>query len=326
MATLNSTAIEFDVITHQFKEIAIDDIVINQKNLNKIYWIHCNLHQQTVFTHLIKLLNLPEEVVEFCKQEAAIHQVVDNDQAITILTQSVVTPELLAHAKLEFSNLVLHLTPQFCFTASSEPLSCLLEFIKSTPKTVKYAKTPCFILFLIFDDIINDYSKILFNLELLADQMDVKVRTMHRNIYNKVMDVKQQVMRIKHYVVSVREILMRLSTRKIAAISEQCQSSLHNLSTHTHMVANESDSIRDILNGLLDQIDNNLMQDMNKSIRVLTAFAAIFLPLTLITGIYGMNFMWMPELKWQYGYAWALGLILVCGIVLFYIFKKKKWF
>lgn len=326
MDTLGSIAYEFDVATHHFQEIAISKLNMDSTNQNKIYWIHCHLQQQDVFKRLITLLKLPEDVIQLCHQEATIHQVIDGAQAVTIQTQSVVSPDVAEHQKLVFSNLVLHLTQQFCFTASAEPLSCLIEFIKSMPKTIHYAKTPCFILFLIFDNIINDYSKILFNLELLSDQMDVKVRKMHRNIYNKVMDVKQQVMKIKHYTVSVREILMRISTRKMSVISEQCQSSLHNLSNHTHMVANEADSIRDILNGLLDQIDNSLMQDMNKSIRVLTAFAAIFLPLTLITGIYGMNFMWMPELKWQYGYIWALGLIFACGGILFYIFKKKKWF
>jgi magnesium transporter len=92
------------------------------------------------------------------------------------------------------------------------------------------------------------------------------------------------------------------------------------------MIANETDSLRDMLNSMLDQIDNALMQKMNETMKILTTFAAIFLPLTLITGIYGMNFQWMPELAWKYGYFYALTLLVVCGLSLLFIFKKMKWF
>ena len=68
------------------------------------------------------------------------------------------------------------------------------------------------------------------------------------------------------------------------------------------------------------------MQKMNESIRILTAFASIFLPLTLITGIYGMNFRRIPELSWTYGYFYALSLIVICAGALLYLFKKMKWF
>ena len=193
-------------------------------------------------------------------------------------------------------------------------------------KSIRYAKTPCFILFLILEGIVNDYAKVLFNFELIAEQFDIRTYKTHKNIYRKIMEVKLHVMKVKRYNIAVREILTRISGRQIVVVSEQCRSSLYNLSNHAHMIVHESDSIRDVLNGLLDSIENSLMQKMNESIRILTAFASIFLPLTLITGIYGMNFRWIPELNWKYGYFSALILILVCGISLFILFKKKKWF
>lgn len=133
-------------------------------------------------------------------------------------------------------------------------------------------------------------------------------------------------MKVKRYTIAIREILMRITSRNILVISEQCRTSLYNLSNHCHLIVNEIDSLRDMLNGLLGQIDNQLMQNMNETMKVLTAFAAIFLPLSLITGIYGMNFYWMPELGWKYGYFGALGLIVLCALLLFLIFRKKKWF
>ena len=68
------------------------------------------------------------------------------------------------------------------------------------------------------------------------------------------------------------------------------------------------------------------MQKLNQSIKVLTAISMIFLPLTLIAGIYGMNFHWIPELQWRYGYFYALALMITCAGIILIIFKNMKWF
>lgn len=326
MNTVDSTAIEFDLLNRTFKQLSIDELEIDFQNKDKIYWVHSNLNQKDLFHTISNKLNLPDEVIELCKQKKLMPELTDTDNALTIQTQCLILREPNEHKAIKFANMTLHLTSHFCFTATSQPTSVLLEFIKSCPKAVQYAKTPCFILFLIFDELVNDYAKTLFNFEIKLDQIDLHARQVRKNIYNEIMNVKQQVVKVKRYAIAIREILMRISGRKISVISEQCRSSLYNLSNHTHMVVHESDSIRDILNGLLDQIDNVLMQNLNETMRVLTAFAAIFLPLTLITGIYGMNFRWMPELEWQYGYFWALSLIVLCAVILLLVFKKKKWF
>lgn len=198
--------------------------------------------------------------------------------------------------------------------------------LKSCPKSLPYAKTSCFLLFLLLEGVINDYAKIHLAYEELADQLDAQIRTPNKNTYSQVLELKHGVMKVKRYTIAIREILMRITSRNILVISEQCRTSLYNLSNHCHLIVNEIDSLRDMLNGLLGQIDNQLMQNMNETMKVLTAFAAIFLPLSLITGIYGMNFYWMPELGWKYGYFWALGLIVLCALLLFLIFRKKKWF
>lgn len=323
---IESTAIEFDVINHTFRQIDISEIDIDYANLNKIYWIHCDLNQQMIYQELINKLQLPDDIVALIKQPDSVPQLIDNDVNISMKIPALINIDNTKSKELEYGNLIFHLTSHFCFTATYESIPAIAEFIKNSPKTVQYAKTPCFILFLMLDDIVSDYAKILFNYEVAMEEMDVCVRSSHSNIYNEVMDAKLQVMKIKRFLIATREILLRLSGRKIAVISARCAVYLNNLSNHTHMVAHESDSIRDMLNGLLDQIENALMQKLNETMRILTAFTAIFLPLSLITGIYGMNFHWMPELSWKYGYFFTLALIAICAGVLLYIFKKKKLF
>ena len=325
MAIVNSTAIEFDIEKKTFQSIALDQIALQAEN-NKLYWIHCNLTEANTLKQLAERLRLPENVLALCAQSDPMSQLIDTDNAITIQLEAPLSTRLDKADATQPAHLLIHLTTTFCFTASTKPIPALDEFVKSCQKTINYARTPCFILFLIIDNIINDYARILFKYEIITEEMDMRVRASHKNIYNEVMDAKQDVMKTKRYLIAIREILVRISGRKIAVISEQCQVSLYNLSNHTHMTVHEADSIRDMLNGLLDQIDNNLIQKLNETMRVLTAFASIFLPLTLITGIYGMNFHYMPELGWKYGYFIVLGFIVFCGACLLFVFKKMKWF
>lgn len=326
MTTPDSIIIEFDIANRSYAAISLDEFSIDPNNPNKIYWIHSYLKHKDAFKQIATKLKLPESVIALCKKKDSMPHLIDNDVTLTLQVQCLLSSDYVEKREENHSHLIIHLTNQFCFTASSVPIPAVLEFLENYPKAINYAKTPCFILFLILDNTVNDYARGLFTLELEADEMDLIIHQTRANIYEKVTAIKKQAMKTKRYIAAIQEILMRVSGRKITVISEACRVSLFNLFNHCQMVDNEADSIREILNGLLDQIDNSLMQRMNETMRVLTAFAAIFLPLTLITGIYGMNFHWMPELTWKYGYFYALGLIFFIGIALYIAFKRRKWF
>ncbi|WP_165831556.1 magnesium transporter CorA family protein [Legionella qingyii] len=325
MSDFDTVAIEFDLTQHSIKQVALDELRINTQEKNKLYWIHSNLNQEDAFNQLVEILRLPSDVIQLCAEEKNSSNLIDNDNALTLQIRCLASLELNDNNEISLDNLVIHLTSNYCFTASHEPLPVLFEFFNNCSKSVHYAKTPGFILFLFLEGIINDYAKVLFHYEEIAEEFDSLLQTAHENIYKNVAEVKHQTLLIKRYMIAIREILMRITNRNILVISEKCRSSLYNLSNHSHLIINEVDSIRELLNSLLGQIDNELMQKMSETMAVLTAFAAIFLPLTLITGIYGMNFDWIPELHWQYGYFAALGLIFICAIFLYLLFKKKKW-
>lgn len=94
---------------------------------------------------------------------------------------------------------------------------------------------------------------------------------------------------------------------------------------HDVFVIDTAETYRDLVAGMLDMYMSSLSNRMNRVMQVLTITATIFIPLTFVAGIYGMNFKHMPELEWQYGYAaiWTLMLTLGIGMVIF--FKHKKW-
>ncbi|KTD79438.1 magnesium transporter CorA family protein [Legionella waltersii] len=326
MKAFDSLVIEFDLKHHSFKRIALEELNIDRKEAHKIYWVHSDLNKRKEFKQISEKLRLPTQVSKIGAEKKCTSHMIDTNDALTLQIQHLTSHEINDNYEVDFGNLLIHLTANFCFTASAHPSPVLFEFLNNCHQSVHYAKTPCFILFLIFEGVINEYASILFDYEEITDELDIEVRKNVNNIYSEVVEAKHQVMKMKRYMIAIREILMRITSRNISVISEQCRTSLYNLSNHSHLVVNEIDSIRDVFNSLLGQIDNGLMQKMSAAMRVLTAYAAIFLPLTLITGIYGMNFEWIPELKWKYGYFWALSLLIICAVFLILFFKKKKWF
>jgi magnesium transporter len=316
--------ISFDIQLKKSDSLSMEALGELLLDPNYIFWIHCDINDPKLQKIKTTLL-LDETFNEFINDDSSIPRIDDSETSLTLKIQAPQDLNPVTSKSDVYVSLVMHITNRFCLTVSDGPVPALQEFALHYEKSLRYAETPCFILFLILDNILNDYAEILFLLETVADEMDFTVRSSHKDQYRKVNKVKKHLLKTKRFSSAIRDILMRISGRKIGVISNHCRKSLLDLYSHSQVIVSESDSIREILNGLLDQIDNALIFRMSETMKVLTAFAAIFLPLTLITGIYGMNFKSMPELEWEYGYFTAIGFIVVCGLSLFFYFKHKKW-
>jgi magnesium transporter len=94
---------------------------------------------------------------------------------------------------------------------------------------------------------------------------------------------------------------------------------------HTIQVMDTIESYRDVLGGMLDIYLSSVSNRMNSIIKILTMMSTIFIPLTFIVGVYGMNFEYFPELKWKYSYFVVWGAMISISIGMLFFFRKKKW-
>ena len=329
MNNIRSSIIEFDITKKTASVIQADKITTDLHDTSKVLWIHCDLNDEMFFHDISKKLQLPENISEMLNDGSTIPRLDEAEESLTLKIQVPLelTPLFTKPNKSEkYTTLIMHLTHHYCLTIAPEKIPAIEELKLNYEKATRYAKTPCFIVFLLMDNILNDYAQTLFAYETLADELDIHIKSSHKNHYRKIMRIKKESIKTKRFTSAIRDILMRISGRKINVVSENCRISLIDLYNHSQSIVSEADSIREILNGMLDQIDNAIMHKMSETMKVLTAYATIFMPQTLITGIYGMNFRYMPELDWQYGYFVALAVILGSGLLLFLFFKKMKWF
>jgi len=153
--------------------------------------------------------------------------------------------------------------------------------------------------------------------DLLDDTQTENLQSIHH--------LKREMIFFRKQVWPIREILSTLMKEEGSLIQETTQIFIRDLYDHTIQVMDTIESFRDVLSGLQDLYLSTISNRMNEVMKVLTIMATIFIPLTFIAGIYGMNFEYMPELKisWAYPALWIL-LITIFVFMIFW-FKRKKW-
>ena len=137
--------------------------------------------------------------------------------------------------------------------------------------------------------------------------------------------LKREIISIRKNVSPVRELMAGMLRSESELIQEKTQIYLRDVSDHTIRVIESIESYRDILSGLQEIYISSVSNRMNEVMKVLTVFASIFIPLTFLAGIYGMNFENMPELKWKWAYPFLWVVFIVIPAVLLVYFRKKKW-
>jgi magnesium transporter len=130
---------------------------------------------------------------------------------------------------------------------------------------------------------------------------------------------------IKKTIWPTREVLNNFQRSDHPFINESTKIYFHNLYDHTIQVIETLESSRDITAGMMDLYLSSVSNRLNEIMKFLTIFSTIFIPLTFVAGIYGMNFKDIPELSWRAGYLyfWILSLV-IAGVMLLY-FRRKKW-
>ncbi len=203
-------------------------------------------------------------------------------------------------------------------------IDLLRDRVNNNPKPL--FKSADFLMARVLDAVVDLYVPVL-------DQFDEKLGTLEDNIIqdkaqnplSEIFGLKKNLERLKKITIQQLELLIQLIKEGYDEILPFSLPYLNEVRDHLNKIADRTDANRESVSGLMQA---HLLASQNKTnevMKVLTIFAAIMLPLTVITGVYGMNFEHMPELKWGYGYFATLGLMGAVSGGLIYFFRRKKW-
>ncbi|MEM0516795.1 MULTISPECIES: magnesium/cobalt transporter CorA [Aequorivita] len=184
-----------------------------------------------------------------------------------------------------------------------------------------------YLMFAILDAVVDNYFSVIEFLsnkvELLEDKLfDDKEDP---NITEEIQELKKEILKIRRAVLPLREVINRLEKIETSLIEERTNKYIRDLYDHIIQVNESVEIYRDMIWGLMDMYMTTISNKMNEVMKVLTIMASIFIPLTFMAGIYGMNFDHMPELHFRYGYYYLWGAMILVFFGLLWYFKRKKW-
>jgi magnesium transporter len=178
----------------------------------------------------------------------------------------------------------------------------------------------------LLDTIIDRYFLILEDLgERLESMEEELVTNPGPATLQAIHQLKREMIYLRRSVWPLREVIGALQRSDPKIITSQTHPYLRDVYDHTIQVIDTLETYRDILSGMLDIYLSSISNRLNAVMKVLTVIATIFMPLTFIVGLYGMNFKYMPELEWHYGYPMVLVVMSIVVVCMLIYFKRKDW-
>ena len=183
-----------------------------------------------------------------------------------------------------------------------------------------------YLMIILIDVIVDNYYTII-------DDLSDKIQTLEEELLGKnietaerkILKIRKRLMLLRKNILPLRESMRQLLRDEPELVDETTLKYYRDVNDHINYVSETIDGYKDNISGLMDLYNSNLNNRLNNIIKVLTIVSSIFIPLSFIAGIYGMNFENMPELQWRYGYYIVLSAMGILGIGMLIFMIRKKW-
>jgi len=194
-------------------------------------------------------------------------------------------------------------------------------------------KNPDFLLHSMLTQLADNYIPILADIDDNMEELeDLILLEPSKEVMHQIFKMRKVVLQIRRTLGPQRDTIFQLSRGMYPEIPKKSLIYYRDIYDHMYRVYEMAEMYRDLVAGIMDLYvsvithqQSDQQHQTNTVMKTLTIMTAIFLPLTVITGIYGMNFQHMPELNWEFGYFGVLGLMMIVGFSLFAFFKHKRW-
>ena len=181
-------------------------------------------------------------------------------------------------------------------------------------------------LYLLIDLVVDNYFVVGDRIEAKIEKLeeDILMHTKKSHL-NEIIGLRSEILWLKKVLGPQKDVINTLNKKDLRLIDDQLQKYFSDIYENAVKISETFETYRDLMSNLREAYQSSIANRANEIMRVFTAMTVIFMPLTIITGIYGMNFDNIPEIHWKYGYFMILGIMLVLGLGMVVIFKKKDW-
>ncbi|MGV3618819.1 MAG: magnesium/cobalt transporter CorA [Fimbriimonas sp.] len=229
-------------------------------------------------------------------------------------------------SKLDTAEIGIFLLNHAVVTVSLTPLPVIdTWFHRWREHPTRIGNHPAHVMYVVLDAVVDSYFPIIDAIEDEADDLVEAIFGGQTENLPEILRIKRNLLEIRRAVSPLRDVVNSLLRRDLERIPPDAQPYFQDVFDHVLRISEMIDTNRESLNGLLDIHLSTTSNSLNQVMKKMTVLSTVLMSMALIAGIYGMNFDRMPELRWAYGYPFALGLMLGAGVLIVYIFRRVKW-
>lgn len=183
-----------------------------------------------------------------------------------------------------------------------------------------------YLMYLLLDSIIDSYFPVLEHYGERIEHLEEKIiLKASQKTFNDIYRIKRELLALRRFIWPLRNLFNELIKEESKLISSNVYTYLRDCYYHTIQLLEILETYRELISSLMDVQISIMSHKMNEVINLLTIISTIFIPLTFIAGVYGMNFKYMPELEWPWGYFVCLGFMLLIALILLFFFWRRGW-
>jgi magnesium transporter len=309
------------------KEVKSSEEIPPYLETSGVTWIDVNgVHDLTIIEAIGKYLNIHPLTMEDIANTNQRPKVENFEDHLFIVAKMIYYDENRDHIEIEQLSLLLGSNYVVSFQEREmDVFNPVRERIRKDKARIR-TMGPDYLAYALLDAIVDNYfivlEKIAEKIELLEYRAieDPEMKTLEQ-IHN----LKRELVYLRKSVWPLRDAVSALEREETNLISDKTLFFLKDLHDHTIRIIDTTETLRDIIAGIQDLYLSSVSNRMNSIMKVLTIIATLFIPLTFIVGIYGMNFKFMPELEWRWGYPLVWLIMVLVGLAMLLYFKKKRW-
>jgi len=321
------TIIDYDKIQFIEKEAKKIEEVFPFKDKPTVTWVNIDgVHQPDVIEKLGKEFNFHPLMLEDIVNTEQRPKIEDFVDYIFIVLKMLHYDEKKNEVNSEQVSIILGPNYVISFQESEgdvfDPIRERIRLKKGRIKNMG----PDYLAYALIDAIVDNYFIIL---EKFGERIEFLEEELVTNPTPKTLQIihnsKREMITLRKSIWPLREVISRLERGESSLVHKSTFIYLRDVYDHTIQIIDTVETFRDMISGMLDIYLSSVSNKMNEVMKVLTIIATIFIPLTLIAGIYGMNFKYMPELEWRWGYPIVWLVMAAVTILMLAYFRRKKW-
>ncbi len=324
--------VSFDPVKHTVRTFDLGGFDAELQDPDVFSWVDIQAPDIAPMNEVLRRMDIDLVLVSHFDRPEVLPRIVERSDCLGFYLYPIYEPEshldtTRSIAEIEFARMILVLGTDYVITYHRRPLDAVEQVKETCVASFQLAgKTPGFIAFLFLQRCLYDYAHLNLANDNYLDLLEAELAAGGTGrVPASVTVASRNILTLKKLAASLHIVLMLLGTKRSRFVSDDGRNAFLEMLRNALAIREAVDSSRDLLDGILGGVQAAAANRTSEIARVLTVVSSIMLPLTLVAGIYGMNFENRPELKWELGYFGVLGVMAALGLGLVGAFWRLGW-